>query len=156
MELKFKNSRMINLFVALFVSGVVSFLFAFGFIFTSIVGQTDDNILALEIFGAIMLFIWIMYFICTFLIYKTIIVTDDKITVTRRKKILWSLNREGIYECVYQRLTVHNFYSPNAGDMLFKLDDTKEFAVRKLNKHFGTPYCISISYKNVKQMIGIG
>ena len=156
MELKFKNSRMLNLFVALFCSGATVFLFAFGFIFTSIVGQTEDNILALEIFGAIMLFIWIMYFIFTFLVYKTIIVTEEKIIVKRRKKILWSLNREDISECVYERLTPHNFYDPNAATMLFKLDDTKEYAMRKLSKNFSTPYCISLSYKNVKQMIEIG
>lgn len=156
MELKFKNSGMLNLFVALFCSCGVTILFAFGFIFTSIIGQTEDNILALEIFGSILLAIWIIYFIATFLFYKTVVVTEERITLKRRKKILWSLNKEDISECVYQRLTGFNFYSPNAATMLFRLKDTKKFAVRKISKNFSTPYSIALTYKNVKKMLELG
>lgn len=156
MELKFKNSDRLNLFVALFCSCGVTILFVFGFILSIIVGQTKDNILALEIFVSILLAIWIIYFIATFLFYKTIVVTEEKITLKKWKKILWSLNKEDISECVYQRLTGFNFYSPNAAAMLFRLKGAKKFAVRKISKNLSTPYSITLSYKNVKKMLEIG
>lgn len=156
MELKFKSSGMINLLVALFCSCGVTILFAFGFIVSSIAGQSERNILALEIFGSIFLAIWIIYFIATFLFYKTIVVTEEKITLKRWKKILWSLNKEDISECVYQRLTGFNFYRLNAATMLFRLKDTKKFAVHKISKNFSTPYYITLSYKNVKKMLELG
>lgn len=156
MELKFKNSSFLYLFVAIFWSGIVLFLFVFGIICSNVTGDSKHNILALEIFGSILLLIWIIYFICTFLIYKTIIVTEEKITVKRRKKVLWSLNRADILECVYEKFSGSNFFSPNAATMLFKLNETNKFAMRKLNKHFNTPYSISLSYNNVKKMEEIG
>ncbi len=156
MELKFKDSSLLYLFVAIFCSGITLFLFVFGIIGANITGDSKHNVLALEIFGSILLLIWIIYFICAFLIYKTIIVTEEKITVTRRNKVLWSLNREDISECVYERLSVHNFYSSNVATMLFKLNETNKFAMRKLNKHFSKPYSISLSFNNVKKMEELG
>lgn len=156
MELKFKNSCILNLFAAVFCSGATLFLLTFGIIGSSITGEPKYNILVLEIFCSILLAIWIIYFIVTFLFYKTIIVTEDNITLKRRKKILWTINREDILECVYEPLTFYNFYSPNAASMLFKMKSTNKFAELKISKNFSSPIYISLTYKNVKQMSDLG
>lgn len=156
MELKFKSSNVNNLYIAIFCSCLIIFMFIFGIVGAKITGDSEHNILMLEIFGSLLLTIWVIYLISSFLFYKTIIVTEEKIILKRKNKCLWIINKEEISECIYKRLSIKNFYSPNASTMLFKLKSTNKFARQKVSKNSSSPIYISLSYRNAKKMIGLG
>ena len=157
MELKFKNSKYYGTCAAIFGTCVFIFLFVFGLIVSTIIGQTDSNIEMTKIFGFIIVGIWILYSLCLLLFAKTVIVTKEQVIVQKGKKIVWKLNSEDIEECVYQSLTAGDFImpSPNATAMIFKPKPNKSFS-RKTRLGFVLSPTISLSLKNAKKMIEYG
>ena len=129
--------------VAIFYNLIVSFFIIFIIVMT-FREESFKLLLLIKAWSIIILCIWSLYFLCM-LFSKTIIITENDITIKRREKTLWSLKREDIFYCTYQKMNLFNFIipDPNAGTMMFKL--------KKTNKYYKNGF--SISLKNAEEII---
>ena len=156
MKIKFRNALNIKFSNALLASFCIVILYLIGLILQLILEDLTDNILALKIFGIILLIIWIIFFLFAFVFHRTVEITKEQIVLYKRKKIIWVIKREDILECIYAKFFVNKSYYPVAGDMSFKLKPNGRWAKRKLRKGIYIDMSIGISYANVKKMIELG
>ena len=156
MEIKFRNALNIKFSNALLASFSVIILYLIGLVFQLIFKDWENNILALEIFGVILLSIWTIFFLCAFVFHRTVKITEEQIALYKRKKIIWAIKKEDILECVYAKFFINKSYYPDAGDMSFKLKPIGRLATRKLREGIYTNMYIGISYTNVKKMMDLG
>ena len=116
MEIKFRNALNIKFSNALLASFFVIILYLISLVFQLIFKDWENNILALEIFGVILLSIWTIFFLCAFVFHRTVKITEEQIALYKRKKIIWAIKKEDILECVYAKFFINKSYYPNAGD----------------------------------------
>ena len=151
MEIKFRNALNIKFSNALLATFGVIILYLIGLIFQLIFKDWENNVLVLEIFGAILLSIWTIFFLCAFVFHRRVEITKEQIVLYKRKKVIWVIKKEDILECVYAKFFVNKSYYPEAGDMSFKLKPNGRWAKRKLREGVYVDMSIGIFYANVKK-----
>lgn len=156
MIIKFRNALNIKFSITLLASFCIVILYLIGLIFQLISKDLRYNILALKIFGIILLIIWISFLLFAFVFHRTVEITKEQIVLYKRRKIIWAIKKEDILECVYVKFFVNKSYYPNAGDMSFKLKPNGRWAMKKLREGLYIDMSIGISYANVKKMIDLG
>lgn len=145
MELKFKNALFSVLYVASFASVCILLSGAICIFVTCIWEDGKDMFLCLIIFGSALLGVWIITCVVV-LLSKTVIVTENEISIYRGKKLKYCVKKEDIEECIYNEMKWYNFLFPvstiNAFMLQFRLKNKKS-----ISKEF-----CSLSLKQVIQI----
>ena len=149
MELRFKNAKFIGVCVSIFFSCIVVFVAIFGVTITYFFENARDFSLVAIIALSILIGIWTLYFLLVIVLGKSIIISNEGITVKKGNRVLWKLKKEDIDYCSYEKIKASTFIfpNPNASYMLFKLKKGEFFTIR--NKTAG----ISLSLKEVEKMM---
>ncbi len=150
-DLKYKNALHAILFGACFASAIIILFCIICVSAAYALDQTEDNKLGLIIFGSFLAGTWLIASLCL-LFGKTVVITSEEISMYRWKKIKWSIKKEEIEECIYNKLNWYDCFFPtstlNAFALQFKLTDrgiSKKFCslslkqVKRIQKEFGYP-----------------
>ena len=143
-KLKLKNFIYPSICLACFFTMCVIFVCAFGILFTYFAEQARDFTLVFVIGGGVIGGIWMIVFISV-PFNKTIIITEETITVYRFKRQIWSINKENIIECIYTKPAWYMF--------LFALVSINMFAFQfKLKEEGISQKYLALSYKQVQKI----
>lgn len=144
-ELKYKNALNAVLYGACFVTVAIVFCCCFGIAMTYFFEDARDFSLVMIIGASLIAGAWIIAGI-VIVFQGTVVVTEQSIKYYRGKVEKWSIGKEDIKECVYNKAHWYDFLMPisaiNVFILNFKLNDGT--ISRK-------KYC-SLSFKKVKQM----
>lgn len=156
MEIKFRNALNKKFVNAILASLGVIILYLIGLIFQILFKEKLNNILAVKIFGVILLIIWMIFFLCAVVFNRTVVITNEHIVLYKGNKIVWEIKRKDILQCDYAKFFVNKSFYPDAGDMSFKLRPNGRRAMRKLRDGIYVEMSIGISYANVEKMVELG
>lgn len=144
-KLKFKNALYAVLYVACFATVCVILCGSVCALVSAFFEDSKDLISILITFGLALFLVWLLAGL-VILFNKTVIITYDEVKMCRGNKVIWSIKREDIQECIYNEMKWYDFLFPistmNAFALQFKL---KEKGISK-------KFC-SLSLKQVNKII---
>ena len=123
-QIKFKNARSAVLYVAYFATACTVICCAVGIVMTYFFENARDFTVVYIVGLSVIVGIWIIAFI-VILLQTFVIVTESEIRLCRSKKIKWSISKDEILECIYNKAHWYDFLMPisaiNAFQLCFKL-----------------------------------
>ena len=158
MELKIRNGVPQKLIAAFLCTGGIIFLMLIAVIIT-LFSRGDDGAIIdiLIIFGSMILFIWVVFFLVTFIFHKTIHITQEEISLRKGKKVVWLIKKEDILKCTYSKIFEKRKFYPEAGILYFKLKQTNAYSRRSIwHGLFTVKNSLGVSFGNIKKIINLG
>lgn len=158
MELKIRNGIPQKLIATFLCSGGILFLMLISFIATLLSGYFDKEIIRiLIVFGSMLLFIWFVFILVTFLFHKTMHITQEEISLRNGRNVVWLIKKKDILECTYSKIFENGKFYPDAGILYFKLKKTNAYARRSICRGlFTIANSLGVSFGNVKKIVDLG
>ena len=119
-QIKFKNARAAVCCGALFVTACTIFCCVFGIIMTYFFENARDFTMVYIVGASIIAGVWAIAGLII-LLQTTVIVTENEIKLCRGKKIKWSVSKDEISECIYNRVHWYDLLMPSSAINAFQL-----------------------------------
>ncbi len=125
-QIRFKNARSAVCYGALFVTVCTVICCVFGIIITYFFENARDFSVVFIVGASVIVGTWAIAGLII-LLQTTVIVTENEIKLCRGKKIKWSIGKDEISECIYNKAHWYDFIMPisaiNAFQLMFKLNN---------------------------------
>ncbi len=125
-QIKFKNGLIAGCYCACFFTICTVFCCVFGIIMTYFFEDARDFTIVFIVGASVVVGIWMIAGL-SILLQGTVIITESEISLGRGKKIKWSISKDEISECVYNKAHWYDFLIPisaiNAFILHFKLQN---------------------------------
>lgn len=157
-----KNSLALACGLTIFVTLGIILIAALGFFLNYIINNNVENFDTeiLIIFACIIAFCWFVFFLVA-IFPRRIIISEDEIKAKKFGKILWTIKRIEIKECIYNELRWWQYLIPMetvSGALQFKLQNGKisrygctlsKKQVDKIRISFNYPFLINSTVKEL-------
>ncbi len=124
-QIRFKNARSAVCYGAQFVSVCTVILCVFGIIMTYFFENARDFTVVYIVGASVIVGTWAIAGLII-LLQTTVIVTENEIKLCRGEKIKWSIKKDEICKCIYNKAHWYDFLMPisaiNAFQLSFKLN----------------------------------
>ena len=108
------------------------------------------------IFSLILLSVWLICLLSACVFHKTVTVTREAICLHKGRKIIWTIQKEEILQCMYSKIFANKKFYPEAGVMYFKLKSNGSYAKKKIKNGLYVDKYIGLSYKNMQKLVKLG
>ncbi len=155
MELKIRNCMPQKLIATFLCTGGIIFLMLIDFIITLFSGGAM-RLLDIIIFGSMILVIWVVFILVTFIFHRTIHITQEEISLRYGRNVVWLIKKEDLLECTYSKIFENGKFYPEAGILYFKLKKTNAYARHSICRGlFTAENSLGVSFGNIKKIINL-